>query len=102
MVSSGYARASASDANARSTASLPSPSTSTQIGCGGIAQPFSHCSTLNFLTKATKQMLGIQLSPNQGTDQPKKLPSNKPDGSAKIVTKKSKTAGGRIAIEKQL
>jgi hypothetical protein len=47
-------------------------------------------------------MLGIQLSPNQGTDQPKKLPSNKPDGSAKIVTKKSKTAGGRIAIEKQL
>jgi hypothetical protein len=38
-------------------------------------------------TKAMKQMLATT-SPNGGTDQPKKLPSNKPDGSTKIVSKK--------------
>jgi hypothetical protein len=38
-------------------------------------------------TKAMKQML-VSTSPNGGTDQPKKLPSNKPGASAKIVTER--------------
>jgi len=45
--------------------------------------------------KAFKQMLGTT-SPNAGAEQPKKLPSNKPDGSAKIATKKQN--GGRRSL----
>ncbi len=37
--------------------------------------------------KAVKQMLGTN-SPNERSGQPKRLPSNKPDGSQKVVTKK--------------
>jgi hypothetical protein len=49
-------------------------------------------------TKAMKQMLG-STSANRGSDQSKKLLTNKSAGSAKIVTKRQK-AVDRTALKK--
>jgi hypothetical protein len=43
-------------------------------------------------TKAMKQMLG-RPSPNGGDDQPKKIHSGKPNGSAKVVNHKGRPGG---------